>query len=139
VSVSCPLWFEPANAGWFWYGVHGVELMQTAMGPGIATVRVDVQSECETLHARWHDGREAQVVGVLKKDAAFAMGEDGGALKPIVVTMEPLSAAIAEFFAGSAAPILPAVMLEAVQVLAAANLSRTLGGKPIVLPAATAA
>lgn len=139
VSVSCPLWFEPANVGWFWYGVHGVELMQTAMGPGIAAVRVDVQPDRETLHARWHDGREAQVIGVLKKDAPFAMGEDGGALQPIAVSMEPLSAAIAEFFTGAAAPIGLAAMLEAIQVLAAANLSRTQGGAEIVLPAATAA
>ena len=138
VSVSCPLWFEPANAGWFWYGGHGVELMQTAMGPGIAAVRVDVQPECETLYARWHDGREAEVVGVLKKDAPFSIAADGGTSQPIVVGMEPLSAAIAEFFSGAAAPVGPAAMLEAVQVLAAANLSRTQGGVEIALPGGTA-
>lgn len=138
VSVSCPLWFEPANAGWFWYGVHGVELMQAAMGPGIAAARVDVQAERETLHARWHDGREGQVIGVLAKAATFAIGEDGGAPQPIVVGMEPLSAAIAEFFAGAAAPVGPAAMLEVVRVLAAANLSREQDGAEIALPAATA-
>jgi hypothetical protein len=129
VSVACPLWFEPANAGWFWYGVHGVELMQTALGPGIVSLRVEVAAERETLHARWRDGRTAEVVGVLKKDAPFALGVDGGAPQPITVTMQPLSGAIAEFFAGGDAPVEPAAMQEAVEVLAAANLSRTRGAR----------
>lgn len=136
VTVACPLWFEPANAGWFWYGVHGVELMQTAMGPGVAAVRVEVQGDCETLHARWRDGRRAQVRGVLQKDAAFAIGEDGAAPREIAVSMAPLSAAIAGFFAGAASPVDGFAMLEAVRVLAAANLSRTQGGAEITLPAA---
>lgn len=138
VSVACPLWFEPANAGWFWYGVHGVELVQTAMGPGIAAVRVEVAADRETLHARWRDGREAKVVGVLQKDAPFGIGADGAAVQPVTVTMEPLSSVIAEFFAGAPAPVGPAAMVEAVQVLAAANLSRAQGGAEIALAVATA-
>ena len=139
VSVSGPLWFEPANAGWFWYGVHGVELMCAAMGAGVSTVRVEVQPEREVLHARWRDGREAQVVGVLTRDAPFTLAEDNDAPQAIPVKLDQLTSVVADFFAGTPAPVEPASMLEIVRLLEAANASRARGGIEIALDAEHAA
>ncbi len=133
VHVSSPLWFEPANAGWFWYGIHGVELMQTAMGVGVISVRVDVTDGAETLIARWADSREARVEGLLSRDASFAWAVDGGESQIIPVTMAPVSQAIADFFAGGAAPVTPTQVVEVVRIIEAANVSRARGGVEIRL------
>jgi hypothetical protein len=133
IEVSCPLWFEPANAGWFWYGVHGVELLSAALGGGIGSVRVEVHSDHELLTARWRDGREGRVRGVLSRDAGFAVICDGGRQIALPVEMAPLSAAIGDFFRTGTVPVAIPEMLEVVACLEAANLSRARGGVEIAL------
>jgi len=34
-----PASLEPTNPGFFWYGIHGVEILYTIMGTGCQTVR----------------------------------------------------------------------------------------------------
>jgi predicted dehydrogenase len=133
ITVTCPLWFEPANAGWFWYGVHGVELMCQLMGRGIASVRVAVSTRAELLTARWRDGREACVEGILSRDAPFSVVRNGGAAEVLAVGMSPLAALIGGFFRNARPPVTYADMSEVVCVLEAANLSRARGGVEITL------
>jgi predicted dehydrogenase len=133
IAVSCPLWFEPANAGWFWYGVHGVELMCHLMGHGIVGVRVTVTARAEILTARWRDGREACVEGLLSRDAPFAVAREGGPAEVLAVGMDRLAASIGKFFRSATPPINYNDMSEVVCVLEAANLSRARGGVEITL------
>jgi predicted dehydrogenase len=131
--VSCPLWFEPANVGWFWYGVHGVELMYQLMGPRAVSVRVDVTPQTEILTARWRDGRTARVEGVLKRDAPFTVRRDDGPVLTLDVRMDPLAATIGQFFRSTAPHLTYSEMSEVVRCLEAANVSRTNGGTEISL------
>jgi predicted dehydrogenase len=131
--VECPLWFEPANAGWFWYGMHGIELLLKLMGPGIVAARVESFPEHERLQLGWRDGRQGVVVGHYARDAAFTYACDDGPAVPVDPGVDRLEEAMLRFFAGGNAPVTPAETLEVIAAVEAANLSRANGGRRIVL------
>lgn len=131
--VECPLWFEPANAGWFWYGVHGVELIMRLMGPGIAAVRLESSPEREILHLDWRDGRTGVVRGQYARDTAFTYACYDSPPLPVDPGPDRLEEAMLKFFAGGDAPVTPSESIEVIAVVEAANLSRASGGRRITL------
>jgi hypothetical protein len=131
--VECPLWFEPANTGWFWYGVHGVELILRLMGPGVAAARVEPSSEHEILHLDWRDRRTGVVVGHYARDTAFTYACDDAPPTPVDPGADRLEKVMLKFFAGGDAPVTPAETIEVIAVVEAANLSRASGGRRITL------
>ncbi len=133
VRVACPLWFEPANAGWCWYGVHGVEMLSAAFGPGAASVRVAKQRGREVFIARWHDGRVGRIDGVRSKTATFKLAAGRVRMREVAVDLAPLERAIGAFVGGGRTPVNPRAMTEVVKILAAANASRVSGGATIYL------
>lgn len=66
--------------GMFYYGMHGVEILYTLMGPGCETVQC-METEFGALATgRWADGRLGSVRGCVRGVAGFgfrAVGEDG--------------------------------------------------------------
>ncbi|MBD2847060.1 Gfo/Idh/MocA family oxidoreductase [Paenibacillus sp. IB182496] len=54
-GIDCftPLVLEPTNPGWFWYGIHGVEMLFRALGTGCAevTVTAETAGAAESGHA----------------------------------------------------------------------------------------
>jgi len=58
-SVDRP---EPTQQDYFWYGIHGVELLFGAMGPGCEKVSCTRSPEGDVLTGVWKDGR----LGVVK-------------------------------------------------------------------------
>ncbi len=127
VRVEAPLLWNEGSPGWFWYGVHAVELLFAAMGPGVEAVRVTPTPDGERLDARWRDGRTGEVDGKTAGDSEFALWRGG---RRITVTPDfaRLGAQIGEFFATRIPPVDTNEMLEVVAVLEAANRSRAAGG-----------
>ncbi|WP_217710536.1 hypothetical protein [Streptomyces sp. NA04227] len=60
IDVGGPLPTQPGHPGLAWYGVHLVDLVVAALGPGCATVGVR-EDLSTTLH--WSDGRIATLSG----------------------------------------------------------------------------
>lgn len=61
----CPLELEPTNPGWFWYGIHGVEMLLSILGNAFARVQVHLNEQTEFVVGEWADGRIGTIRGSL--------------------------------------------------------------------------
>jgi hypothetical protein len=52
-----PATLEPTHPDLYWYGVHGVELLYTALGPGADSVARTHTDSTDVVVGRWKDGR----------------------------------------------------------------------------------
>ncbi|MDH4294790.1 MAG: Gfo/Idh/MocA family oxidoreductase [Cyclobacteriaceae bacterium] len=48
---------EPSHTDLYWYGIHGVEILFTMMGPGCAFVKRTTEKEQDIVVGKWTDGR----------------------------------------------------------------------------------
>lgn len=55
---------EPTNPGFYWYGVHGVEILYTLMGTGCEAVRCISTDGVDLAIGTWSDGRIGTMRGV---------------------------------------------------------------------------
>lgn len=64
-GIDCysPLELEPTNPGWFWYGIHGIEMMFRALGTHCKQVQAIHNEKFEQITAVWEDGRIGTVRG----------------------------------------------------------------------------
>ena len=72
VDVFGPLSFEPTQPGLFWLGVHLVQLIVAAMGPGCRKVQSTFNEDSDMVVAQWGDGRMATVRGTRQGTPATA-------------------------------------------------------------------
>jgi hypothetical protein len=116
------------NAGLFHYGIHPVEILYTLMGPGCQRVTSTHEKGVDVVTGHWKDGRVATVRGI--RDGASGYGFTAFAEKGIkAVTVgtgliyRELLKKIVGFFDKGQSPVDPAVMLEIVSFIEAANTS----------------
>jgi predicted dehydrogenase len=58
-----PCTLEKTNPGFFWYGIHGVEILYTFMGPGCRKLRCFATEGTHYIMGQWEDGRIGTVRG----------------------------------------------------------------------------
>lgn len=131
-----PCSLEPTHPELYWYGIHGVEILYTVMGPGCESVARLSSDDFDVAVGRWSDGRIGSFRGIRKgasgyggvaygsKEIRSLGGFDGYA---------PLVHAIAEFFRTGKAPVEPAETLELYAFMSAADLSKERGGAPVAI------
>ncbi|WP_235885358.1 Gfo/Idh/MocA family protein [Paenibacillus cymbidii] len=134
-DVFSPMPTEPTNPGWFWYGIHGVEMLYTAMSTGCKKVRSVGDERSDQVVGVWEDGRIGTVrgnrTGVYEygamihreKSTAFVTNVFKGG-RPLYV---PLLKKVMEMFQTGISPIDPAVTIELTRFMEAANESRRTG------------
>ena len=71
VDVWGPLNFVDTQPGYFWYGVHGFEMMVAAMGVGCENVNVSQFDQGEVASMQWNDGRVATYRGLKQGAGTF--------------------------------------------------------------------
>lgn len=63
-DAYAPASLEPTNPGFFWYGIHGVEILFTIMGPGCRSVRCTSTKDGDMSVGLWKDSRVGSMRGL---------------------------------------------------------------------------
>ncbi len=66
-----PAHLEPTNPGFFWYGIHGVEILYTIMGRGCRAVQCMSTADGDLAIGAWKDGRLGSMRGIRKGKAEY--------------------------------------------------------------------
>ena len=129
-----PLAFHPDL---YYYGIHGVEALYEAMGPGCATLSRRLEGEVDVTTCRWTDGRIGIFRGLPKADATQPLirmtGEKGTAETKGAADNEGIVRAVAEFFHTGRPPVDVAQTVEVFEFMTAAQLSKERGGAEVRL------
>lgn len=136
VGADCfgPMNIEPTQPGYFWYGIHSIEMLYAAFGPGCESVSVASNENFDVITARWRDGRLGTVRGNRCGNHSFGItlhrASDSQYLTPYVHP-KPAYAGLLEnallMFRGTGTPVDINEALEVVRFIEAANKSRESG------------
>jgi predicted dehydrogenase len=129
-----PCTLEPNHPDLFWYGIHGVEILFTIMGPGCVSVRRTQTADFEQVTGVWEDGRIGTFRGIRSGKSgygAMVFGSEGIERSGEYAGYAPLVEEIARFFVSRRPPVPVAETLEIYAFMAAADLSRERGGAPV--------
>jgi len=135
-ETFCPVNLEPHHPELFWYGIHGVESLFTAMGAGCETVKRSVTADGRVeVTGTWKGGR----TGVFRQAAdnksygGTAKGEKGESPIGGYDGYEPLVAEIIRFFQTGVSPVPERETIEILAFMEASEMSRERGGQPVSL------
>jgi len=135
-DVYTPAEIDPNHLDLAWYGIHGVEMLFTVMGPGCKKVSRVFQEGTDLVTGIWEDGRIGTVRGIRKgaaNIAGTAFGENGIAPLGPFSSYNPLVERIIDFFETGIPPVSEAETIEIFNFMHAADLSRKKKGKTISL------
>jgi hypothetical protein len=125
---------------YFWYGVHGADLIFSYMGRGCATAQAVHQESTDLIIGAWADGRIATVRGLRAGPYHFGCSvfTDKGTVSSLAADTPPSYALLLErvmkFFRTGESPIDIAETLEVMAFLEAAERSLARSGKVVPLP-----
>ncbi|HXG62675.1 MAG TPA: Gfo/Idh/MocA family oxidoreductase [Planctomycetota bacterium] len=150
---------EPHHPDLFWYGVHGVEILFSVLGPGCESVRRVETPEADFVVGRWKDGRVGTFRGLRKGHSGFGATVFGE--KAVRSTLSPQAVAawarearkagaavdvpeiqdsyrnlvreIVAFFRTGRPPVPVEEMLEVLAFMEAADVSKSRGGAEVRL------
>ncbi|MBW4080773.1 Gfo/Idh/MocA family oxidoreductase [Paenibacillus sp. S150] len=134
-DCSGPLELQPAQPGFFWYGIHTAEMLYAALGAGCTSVQVMGNEAQEWAVGLWKDGRIGTMRGNRTGGADFyavlhrergstAVNALGGGY---LAGHHNLLKRFLSMAAGGPPPVDSAVTLELIRFLEAANESRESG------------
>jgi len=129
-----PMAIEPTNPGFFWYGVHTVEMLYTSLGAGCRSVLATSSDDHDCLIGIWDDGRLGTIRGNRTGDNGFhglVHFAEHTAHIDIATASRPffpsLLEAVMGFFQGGEAPVSLETTVEMVRFMEAGNQSRESG------------
>jgi predicted dehydrogenase len=131
-----PCSIEPHHPDLYWYGVHGVEILFTIMGPGCESVQRLQTEGYEFVVGRWKDGRIGTYRGLKsgKKDyGAMVFGSKGIAPSGRYGGYGDLVEEIVKFFKTGEVPVPAEETIEIFAFMTAADESKTQNGVPVTL------
>lgn len=135
-DVYSPAHLEKTHPDLFWYGIHGVEMLYTVMGPGCKrVVRVHTPG-MDVVVGTWADERVGTFRGMRSGKSGYggtAYGEEGIAPIGPYDGYRPLLVQIVEFFKTGKAPVSPDETIEIYTFMEAADESKRQGGVPVNL------
>jgi len=138
-DCSGPMDLQPTQPGLFWYGIHSVEILYAAMGPGCRRVTAVSTPNSEFVTGEWQDGRIGTVRGFRGSQRGFqAVLHGPKTSRHIVLGAHPKPAdaglleAVMRFFHTRVPAVPIAETLEIIRFIEAANSSRE-SGEPVEL------
>jgi len=131
-----PLAYQAGQPELFFYGIHGIEALFTAMGPGCESVTRVKTPVHEIVTGVWSDGRVGVYRGLLQGAKPYGLTIHG---EKAVVNLieepsyETLCREIGRFFKSGVPPVSPSETLEICAFMEAAEESLKRGGAPVRL------
>lgn len=129
-----PATLEKSNPGFFWYGIHGVEILFTVMGLGCKSV-VQVGTESTDIAVgNWEDGRVGTFRGTRTGAHDYGgtvFGEKSELYLGAFTGYDTLLVKIIEFFKTGVVPVKPSETIEICAFMEAAEESKKKGGVPV--------
>lgn len=135
-DVYTPAEIEPSHMDMAWYGIHGIEMLFTVMGPGCKTVTRIHKDGTDFLTGVWEDGRIGSVRAIREgasNIAGTAFGEKGIAPLGPFSSYAPMITEIINFFETGKPPVTEAQTMEIFTFIRAADISRKRNGATIAL------
>jgi len=123
---------EPSHTDLYWYGIHGVEILFTMMGPGCEFVKRTTEKEQDIVVGRWSDGRIGTYKGDLHARQYYggtAYGTTGVLPVGPFTGYQNLVEVIIRFFKEGKAPVEQRETMEIYTFMEAADVSKKLGGE----------
>ena len=131
-----PCEIEETHPDFFWYGIHGVEILYTVMGTGCKSV-VRVHTEgTDVAVGTWDDGRIGTFRGTRTGKHTYggtAYGEKGNAVLGPIEGYKPLLSEIIQFFQTGNPPVKSEDTLEMCAFMEAADESKRRKGASVNL------
>ncbi|MDB5278810.1 MAG: oxidoreductase protein [Ferruginibacter sp.] len=132
----CPL--EATHPDFFWYGIHGIEILLTVMGTGCKQVSRVHTEDTDVVTGVWKDNRIGTFRGNRKGPNEYggtAFGEKAVVHLGPYAGYEPLLKEIVKFFNTGIAPVSVDETLEIYAFMEAADESKRRGGIAVTLDA----
>lgn len=134
-----PCSLEEHHPDLFWYGIHGVEILFTIMGPGCESVSCTATKDTHVATGVWSGGRVGTFRGIRSGKSGYGAvvfgtkttGPTEDAANKRSGGYEPMLIEIAKFFRGGPAPVSPEVTINLVAFMQAAEESKRQGGKEV--------
>lgn len=131
-----PAPLEKTHPDLFWYGIHGVEILFTAMGPGCQSITRMHTPEADVVTGIWNDGRIGSFRGTRSGQSGY-----GGTIftEKKTITLgsfkgyDPLLKEIIRFFETGKAPVAADETLDILAFMEAADESKKRKGVPVTL------
>lgn len=135
-----PAALEVTNPGFFWYGIHPIEMLYTAMGRGCRTVRCVSNDSFDIITGIWADGRVGSVhcnrTGNYEYLGLVHFEKTSAVINPQLETkgfFTCLAEAIIEFIRTKQPPVDSEETIELIRFIEAANESRANAGREVQL------
>jgi WD40 repeat protein/predicted dehydrogenase len=131
-----PAHLEATHPDLFWYGIHGVELLFTAMGTGCESVTRAHTEGLDVVVGTWNGGRLGTFRGIRQGAGGYggrAFGTKATAELGTYAGYKPLVVEIVKFFKTKQIPVSEAETLEIYAFMEAADESKRRGGVPVKL------
>lgn len=129
-----PAELEPTHPDLFWYGIHAVESLYTAMGPGCATVVRTHTPDTDIVTGVWSDGRVGTVRGMRNARSSYRLtlfGTTAVVDEETRMSYSPLVREIIAFFRTGVSPVPALETIEIMAFMEAADESKRRGGVPV--------
>ncbi|XZE22126.1 Gfo/Idh/MocA family protein [Pirellulaceae bacterium SH449] len=131
-----PCSLEATHPDLYWYGVHGVEVLYTAMGKGCETVTRIATPDTDVAVGVWNDGRIGDFRGLRAGASGYGLVVFGKQAIEVGGKYEgygPLVNQIAQFFHDRTGGVDHGESIEMFTFMEAADESKRLGGTPVKL------
>ncbi len=131
-----PCRLEPHHPDLFWYGIHGVEILFTMMGPDCTQVTRTTNSGADLVTGVWADGRIGTFRGIREGKlgyGAVVFGSLSNQFSSGPVGYGPLLTQISQFFKTGKPPVTPEETLAIIAFMEAAEESKRIDGQAVTL------
>lgn len=133
-DIFSPTPTEPSHPDLYWYGIHGVEMLFTMLGPDCLRVTHHQAGDSDVVVGEWEGGRMGTLRG-FKNDmwnfGGHAFGDKGHMALGDFTGYAPLMPPIIEFFQKGVAPAPEAETIGIYAFMDAAQESRLKKGAPV--------